>query len=254
MNDRPHAGKVAVVTGGSRGIGKAIATMFAEQGAAVAVNYLRREEFANETAEQLRAAGAEVITVKADVREKDAVAALVAATREAFGGVDYVISNAASGSNKPGLALTTKGWDWALDTNARPLLYLAQEAVASMRERGGGRFVALSSLGSSRVVADYTSVGVSKAALETLTRYLGIELAGENITVNCVSASVVETDALRAFEGGKKLLEDGLARNPTGRMVTPQDVAGVVSFLCSPEAAMIVGQTIIVDGGYSLPI
>jgi enoyl-[acyl-carrier protein] reductase III len=112
----------------------------------------------------------------------------------------------------------------------------------------------MSSLGSGRVVKDYTSVGVSKAALEALTRYLAVEHAGEGITVNCVSASVVETEALRHFAHGEELLAEGRSRNPTGRMVTPEDIAGVVAFLCSPDAAMIVGQTIVVDGGYSLPI
>jgi enoyl-[acyl-carrier protein] reductase III len=246
--------KVAVVTGGSRGIGKAIAEMFAREGAAVVFSYLRSHDTAERTEADLRALGARCKAVRADARDGAKVQDLIRETVEQFGGVDFVVSNAASGVNRPALELNEKAWDWTINTNARTLLYLAQAAVPSMMERGGGRFVSLSSLGANRVVRDYTAVGVSKAALEALTRYLGAELAQHRITVNCVSASVVETDALTHFTGGARLLQEGRERNPSGRMVAPEDVAGVVRFLCSPEAAMIVGQTIVVDGGYSLPV
>ena len=247
-------GKVALVTGGTRGIGKTIATMLAREGACVAVNYLRRRGPADETVAELQAMGAQVMAVKADVRDRDRVREMVSQVVEAFGGIDFAISNAASGSNKPAMQLEASGWDWTLNINARALLFLAQESAPSMRSRGGGRIVSISSLGASRVLPNYTSVGVSKAALEALTRYLAVELAPDGITVNCVSGGVVETEALNHFPNREEMVAAGRERTPAGRMVTPEDIAGTVGFLCSPEAGMIVGQTIVVDGGYSLPV
>lgn len=247
------AGKVALITGGTRGIGRAIATMFAQEGAAVAVNYLRRRGPADETVEYLRSLGAPALAAKADVRDRDRVREMVGQVISEFGGVDYVISNAASGSNKPALELEASGWDWTLSINTRAMLFLAQETISSMRERGGGRIIGISSIGAGRVLHDYTSVGVSKAALEALTRYLAVELAPEGITVNCVSGGVVDTEALLHFANREQMLAGGRERTPAGRLVTPEDIAATVRFLCTPDAAMIIGQTITVDGGYSLP-
>ncbi len=246
-------GKVAIVTGGTRGIGRAIATMFAREGAAVAVGYLRRKGPADETVHELESLGARVRAFKCDVRDRDRVREMVAEVASELGGVDFVVSNAASGSNKPAMELTETGWDWTMNINTRALLFLAQEVVPYMRQHGGGRIVSISSLGAGRVLPDYVSVGVSKAALEALTRYLAIELAPEHITVNCVSGSVVETEALRHFAIGEQMLRAGRERTPAGRMVQPDDIANAVGFLCSRDAEMIVGQTIVVDGGFSLP-
>lgn len=246
-------GKVAIVTGGTRGIGKGIATMFAREGASVAVNYLRRKGPAEETVAELQAMGAKALAIKADVRDRDRTREMVAQVVDELGGVDFAISNAASGSNKPAMELEASGWDWTLNINARALLFLAQETVPSMRGRGGGRVVSISSLGAGRVLPNYTSVGVSKAALEALTRYLAVELAPDGITVNCVTGGVVDTEALRHFDNGEQMLAAGRERTPAGRLVTPEDIAATVGFLCSPDAAMIMGQSIIVDGGYSLP-
>ncbi|MEJ7654698.1 MAG: enoyl-[acyl-carrier-protein] reductase FabL [Chloroflexia bacterium] len=237
-------GKVALVTGGTRGIGKAIALMFAREGASVAVNYLRRRGPADETVAELESMGAQAVALRADVRDREKVRDLAAQVVERFGGIDFLISNAASGSNKGALELEASGWDWTLNINARALLFLAQEVAPSMRARGGGRIVSISSLGSHRVLPHYTSVGVSKAALEALTRYLAVELAPDNVTVNCVSGGVVETEALSHFPNGEEMLRAGRERTPAGRLVTPEDLAAAVGFLCSPEAAMIVGQSL----------
>lgn len=247
-------GKVAVVTGGTRGIGKAIAKMFASEGANVAVNYLRRRADAEETLKELEALGVKAVAVKADVRDQERIRDFIGEVTRELGGVDVLISNAASGSNKNAMELTPTGWDWTMNINARALLLLAQEVVPSMRSRGGGRIVSITSLGSSRVLPNYTSVGVSKAALESLTRYLAVELASDKITVNCVSGSVVDTEALNYFQSKEQMLQAGRERTPAGRMITPEDLAATVGFLCSPEAEMIVGQSIVVDGGFSLLI
>lgn len=246
-------GKVALVTGGSRGIGRAIARMFVQEGAAVAVNYLRRRGPADETVAELKELGGRVVALKGDVRDRDRVREMIGHTVEELGGLDIVISNAASGSNKPVMELESAGWDWTLNINSRALLFLAQEAAPHMQQRGGGRIVSISSLGSTRVLPNYASVGVSKAALEALTRYLAVELAPSGITVNCVSGGVVDTEALNYFPNGEEMRRAGIERTPAGRMVSPEDMAAAVRFLCSPDAAMVLGQTLVVDGGYSLP-
>jgi enoyl-[acyl-carrier protein] reductase III len=239
-------GASVLVTGGSRGIGKAIALRFAALGATrVVVGYMRGDAAAEATAEHLRALGVEPVLLRGNVastRVADEVAAL--------GRLDALVHAAATGVMRPALETSDKHWDWTLSANARALLSLTRAAAPSMPP--GSSVVALSSLGSTRVLEHYALVGASKAALEALVRYLAVELAPQGIRVNAVSAGVVETGALEHFPNREAMLEMGV-RNPAGRMVTPEDVAGCVAFLCSPEAEMIRGQTIVVDGGWSLP-
>ena len=142
-----------------------------------------------------------------------------------------------------------------MNINARALLFGAQMAARLMEQRGGGAIVAISSPGSTRVLPDYSVVGASKAALEAVVRYLAVELAPKNIIVNAVSPGVVLTDALKHFDAisqDERLIEKAAAQIPAGRLVTPEDIASVVAFLCSPAASMIRGQTILVDGGHCL--
>jgi enoyl-[acyl-carrier protein] reductase III len=234
------------VSGGSRGIGRAIALRFARDGAGrVAIGYLRNDRAAEETAAELSAAGAEPLLVRGNVtssRVLDEVAAL--------GPLDALVHNAATGVVRPALDTAEKHWDWTLNANTRALLALAQAAAPTMAE--GSSIVALSSLGSGRVLPNYALIGVSKAALEALVRYLAVELAPQGIRVNAVSAGVVETGALEHFPNKEEMLEAGRS-NPAGRIVTPEDVAGAVAFLCSPDAAMVRGHVLVVDGGFSLP-
>ena len=139
-----------------------------------------------------------------------------------------------------------------MDINAKALLFCAQEAAKIMEKNGGGRIVSLSSLGSIRYLPNYTTVGVSKAAVESLTRYLAVELAPMNIAVNAVSGGAVDTDALTHFPNREQLLSDAAERTPAGRVVEPADLANAAIFLLSDEANMVRGQTLIVDGGISL--
>jgi enoyl-[acyl-carrier protein] reductase III len=178
----------------------------------------------------------------------------VASTRVAekvaeLGPLDVLVHAAATGVIRPALETEDKHWDWTLSANARALLSLTRAAEPQMRE--GASIVGISSLGSVRVLDGYTLVGASKAALEALVRYLAVELAPRGIRVNAVSAGVVETGALEHFPNKDAMLEMGV-RNPVGRLVGPEDVAKVVTFLCSPDAEMIRGQTVVIDGGWSL--
>ena len=248
-----HAGKIALVTGSSRGIGRAIALRLAEEGADIVVNFFRNRAAADDTANAIRALGRRVWVVRAHVGDEEKVASLFEAVAEQAGGLDILVCNAASGFLRPVLEQEVRGWEWTQNINARALLLCAQRAAPLMAARGGGSIVSLSSLGSQRVLPDYVAVGVSKAAVETLTRYLAVELAPHNIVVNAVSGGIVDTDALKHFpEGGEAMLSAGKTRTPAGRLVEPDDLAGVVSFLCSPAAHMIRGQIIVVDGGYGI--
>lgn len=234
-----------LVTGGSRGIGKAIALRFAREGAArVVIGYFRSDGAAEETADELRALGAEPVLLRGNVAS-EAIVEQVAA----LGPIDVLVHNAATGVIRPALETEDKHWDWTHGANARALLSLTRAAAPSMPE--GACIVGISSLGSGRVLENYTLVGTSKAALEALVRYLAVELGPRGIRVNAVSAGVVETGALDHFPNREEMLAMG-ADNAAGRIVTPEDIAGVVAFLCSPEAEMIRGQTVVIDGGWSL--
>ncbi len=248
--------KIALITGSGRGIGRAIALHFANHGADIVINYFRNRKPAEETAAEIEALGRRALVVKANVGNLDDLSRLFAETEAAFGGLDIFIHNAASGYNRPVMQQKPKGWDWTMNINARSLLFGAQHAARLMKPRGGGAIVSITSPGASRVLPDYSVVGTSKAAIEALTRYLAVELSPDNIVVNAVSPGIVLTEALKHFAAfdDQTLLERALAATPAGRLVTPEDVAQVTAFLCSPAAAMIRGQVIVLDGGQTLPL
>jgi enoyl-[acyl-carrier protein] reductase III len=237
-----------LVTGGSRGIGRAIALRFARDGARrIAIGYLRNDSAAEATGEELRTAGAEPVLVRGNItssRVLDEIGAL--------GAFDVVVHNAATGVIRAALETEDKHWDWTLNANARALLSLARVTAPSMPK--GSSIVAISSLGAQRVLENYVLVGTSKAALESLVRYLAVELAPRGIRVNAVSGGVVETDALEHFPNREQMLAWSRKRTPAGRLVEPRDVAAAVAFLCSPEAEMVRGQTLVVDGGFSVVV
>jgi enoyl-[acyl-carrier protein] reductase III len=243
-------GKTALITGGSRGIGRAIAIRLAENGANIIVNFVRHKRDAEETARIIEQHGGRCLLVKANVAEEADVTAMFAVIAREFGTLDILVSNAASGVLKPVLELTERHWDWAMDINARALLTLVQKGIPLMGR--GSRVLAVSSLGAIRAIENYTTVGASKAALESLVRHLAIELGPVGIHVNTISAGAVDTDALKKFPNRDEILETALHRTPLGRLTTPEDVADTALFLCSPLAAMIQGQVITVDGGYAI--
>ncbi len=243
-------GKTALITGGSRGIGKAIALRLAENGADIVINFLRNRRAAEETAAEVESKGGRCLTIKANVAKSEDIERMFEQIKDEYGKIDILISNAASGVLKPVLELTPRHWDWAMDINARSLLELTQKSVAMMND--GGRIIAISSLGAVRAVPNYTVVGASKAALESLVRHLAVEFGERKITVNTISAGVVDTDALKKFPNREEIISESLERTPLGRLTTPEDVADFALFVCSDMAKMISGQTLVVDGGFAI--
>jgi len=249
--------KIVLVTGSGRGIGRGIALHFASLGADVIVNFFRNRKPAEDTAAEIRDMGRRAIVVRANVGDIQGIQVLFDRVVREFSALDILVCNAASGYNRPVMEQKPRGWDWTMNINARSVLFAAQRAVPLMEKRAGGAIVTISSPGATHVLPDYVVVGASKAAQEAVVRYLAVELAPKNIVVNAVSPGVVLTDALRHFDAIQSedlLVSRAAALCPAGRLVTPEDVAGVVAFLCSPAASMIRGQTIIVDGGATLTV
>ncbi|MEP6678531.1 MAG: enoyl-[acyl-carrier-protein] reductase FabL [Betaproteobacteria bacterium] len=246
----PLTGKVALVTGAARGIGRAIARKLADGGADVAVNYYNSHEEAESLCGEIRTLGRRAIAIQGSVGVPDSVDEVFAEFGKHFDRLDIVVSNAASGVLKPVMQMGLKHFRWCMETNALAVSLLAQRALPLMKD--GGRIIAMSSLGASRAMPDYGFIGASKAALEALVRALAQELGPRGIRVNTVSAGVVDTDALSHFPNRDELLANFAQRTPAGPVLTPDDVAGAVYLLCLPEAAMINGHTLVVDGGFCI--
>jgi len=244
------AGKVALVSGGARGIGRAIVTKLAHAGCDVAVNYYNSADEAEALCGTLRAGGRKAVAIQGSVGIPDSVDEVFTEFRKHFDHLDILVSNAASGVLKPTVEMTLKHWRWCMETNALALNLLTQRALPLMQ--AGGRVIALSSLGAQRAMPGYGFIGASKAALEALARALAQELGPRGIRVNVVSAGVVDTDALAYFPNREELLANFAARTPAGPVLSTTDVADAVYLLCLPEAAMINGHTLVVDGGFSI--
>ena len=245
------SGRRALVTGASRGIGAAIALALAACGSRVYVNYREDEADAGRTCGEIESAGGKASRIRANLVHPDEIRAMFAEIRKE-GALDFLVHSAALGSFKPLLDLRANQWDISLSVNARSFLLCSQEAVSGMA--AGGRIVAISSLGSSRVLPAYGAIGVSKAALESLTRSLAWELGPREILVNAIAAGVIDSPTIRLHPRADEILSRSLAQTPIGRLGTAEDVARVVLFLCSPLSAWITGQTLVVDGGMSLRV
>ena len=243
--------KVALITGAARkkGIGWATACKLAEAGCDIAAVYYNSSDEVQELVKKIESMGRKAVALQANVADHQSVKELASAFSKHFNRLDFLISNAASGVLKSSLKMTTKHWRWCLETNALALNHLAVEFNAMMAP--GSRIIALSSLGAQRAIPNYAFIGASKAALEAMVRSLSLELAHQGITVNTVSAGVVDTDALAYFPNREQLLEEYQAHSLSNRALQTTDVANAIYLLCLPEAAMINGHTLFVDAGYS---
>lgn len=243
-------GKTALVTGGTRGIGKAIALALADMGASVAINFFRSRDSAKAAVAEIESRGVRAIAVRANMGNEEQVPGLFEEVLRSFHKLDILVSNAALGHFGNVLDVDDKMWDIAMNTNAKALLFSAQHAVKMMPD--GGKILALTSLGSHRYIPGYASIAMSKAAIESLVKYLAWELAPRKINVNAVSGGFIDTDSLKIFPTYKEIIVESTRRTPFGRVGTVQEVANVAAFLCTDKASWVTGQTIIVDGGYTL--
>ncbi len=249
-------GKVALVTGASRGIGRACAESLAACGASVVVNFLNSADAAKEVVNTIQNCGGRAIAIRADVSERDDVQAMVDVIGEHFGRLDIIVSNAAAGGFRPLTQVTPASFDSILRMNTAPLLWITQAALPLLQaSKSISRVIAISSHGSIRGIANYGIIGASKAALESLVRHLAFELGRSGVNFNAVMPGIVATDAIKTLPGSagmlKSVQEQILVKD---RMLQPSDVAGVVLFLASPFSELIQGQVIVVDGGISIRV
>src|SRR5664279_2799196 len=243
----------ALVTGGSRGIGRSCALALARRGADVAITYVQNREAAEATAEQIRALGRRAAVVQGDVGEAADNVRAVEAAIEALGPLRYLVANAANGTFGTTAELSVEQWDFTMAAHVRSLLVLAQAASPSMAARGGGAICAISSLGAHRVYDAYAAFGTAKAAIEQLVRYLAVEGGPRGIRANCVCGGVVLTDLFKEIPEWEAIAAAAAGRSPLGSALHPDEIAGPVAFLLSDEARMVTGQTLTVDAGFTLP-
>ena len=248
--------RVALVTGGSRGIGRACALRLAEAGADVVVNYVSSQQAAMDVAEQITRLGRKAFVVKADVSEQDDVQSLMDFIAEQVGQLDVLVSNAATGGFRPLLNSTERNFRATFGTNVLALLYLVQAAVPLLeRSAGRAKVIALSSHGSDTALPWYGLIGSSKAALESLVRHLTLEVGDRGVNVNVVKAGLVETDSTRVIPHADRIFAARKDKAMMGeRMLTAQDVADAVLFLASPLSDLVQGETLTVDGGAAVHV
>jgi NAD(P)-dependent dehydrogenase (short-subunit alcohol dehydrogenase family) len=246
------SGKTALITGSSRGIGRAIATAMAGQGAWV-VTSSRKEEACEEAAASIRAAGGEALAIPCHVGDKAQLEALVEKTRSAFGGIDILVNNV--GANPvlgPLQELSDEAFDRVMTSNVRSALWLSQLVLPEMAARKDGAVIFLSSIAAQRASTGINAYGAAKAALGQLARGLAAEWGPHNIRVNCIAPGLIKTDFARALWEDEARAKARIAETPLGRLGEPQDVAGAAVLLASREGSFITGQTIIVDGGVTI--
>jgi len=250
------SGNVALVTGGSRGIGRATAINFAKAGCDVIINYVTSKKAAEKTAEEIVAMGRRVAIVKADVSEEDDVCSMMEFIGDTFGRLDILVSNAATGGFRTLLATTANNFEAAMNTNVRALIFLVQGAVPLMDQtEGRGKIVAVSSHGSHMAIPNYGIIGASKAALESTVRHLALELGDRGFNVNVVQAGLVETDSTKLIPNSEEMFaERGNITMMGDRHLEASDVADAILYLSSPYSDLVQGQTLIVDGGAAVHV
>ncbi len=252
MDEFSLEGKVAVITGASRGIGRAIALRFAQAGAKVVVSS-RRLENVQIVADEIEANGGEALAVQAHVGRPDDVAALVARTVDAFGRVDVAVNNAATNPHFGPLLTADEGqWDKILDTNAKGAFRVCKAVVPHMEAQGGGKIINLASVAGLRPSPGMGMYGISKAALIMLTQVLALELGHINIQVNCIAPGVIKTRFSQVLWQTPQIAEPILAHLPLGRFGEPEDVTGLALYLASPASDYVTGAVFLVDGGMNV--
>lgn len=242
--------KIAVVTGGTRGIGRAISLMLAHEKAKVFALYGRDREAAQELTDYAQKAGLEIHCLRGDLTRPEKFNEIVTQIEAQSEQLDFIIHSAASGVHREAMQLTTKHLQWTFDINVFAIHNLVQRLMPKMKS--GSRLIGVTSAGGTRVIPYYSAVGASKGALESLFRHYAFELAPQGIAVNCICPGLVLTDAVDAFPEKENRIEKARGHTPTGRLTTPEDIAGLVKFLCLPDAGQIIGQTIVMDGGKTL--
>jgi enoyl-[acyl-carrier protein] reductase III len=243
-------GRHALITGATRGFGRAIALRLASEGVSIAVNYRRSRSAAEEAVQEIKELGVDSFAVRADIGREDVLQSMFDEVRERFGKLEILIANAAWGVPGSLLESKSKHWEVTLAASARSLLNMTQMAVPLMN--GWGRVVSITSDGGQRVLPGYGVVGPAKAALESVTRGLAFELAPRGIIVNGVLAGLADTRSFRMIPGSDKVIEHAKSHTPVGRIIDPDDIANVVAFLVSDQAKMICGHFVTVDGGRNI--
>lgn len=247
------AGRVALVTGGGRGIGRAIALRLADEGASVAVNCNKSTAEASLVVEAIRAAGGRSMVARADVTGSAEVKRMVTSVIEQLGGIDILVNNAGVVSRQAFLDLTLEEWDRVHSTNLRSFFLVAQEVARVMKDQGrGGKILNVSSRGAKDASLNATAYSTSKAGVTMLTKQMALELAPYDINVNEVCPGLIETDLNRALLADPAYRERRLSIIPLRRIGTPEDVAGAAAFLVSDEARLITGASLFIDGGASI--
>lgn len=245
-------GRRILVTGGTRGIGRAVSLGLARAGAVVVANYVRAQAAAEELAALAGSENLPLTLCRADLTLPKGIAELVDTISGGSGTLDCLVHCAATGVHKPFAELSLRHYDWTFALNVRAFFELVQRLLPIFSPNAS--IVAVSSSGATRAVPAYSAVGASKGALESLARHLAVELAPKGIRVNTVSPGAIATESWEAMPDADARLAELTRRTPTGRLTAPEDVALAVQFLCSDAARAIVGHTLLVDGGAALPV
>jgi enoyl-[acyl-carrier protein] reductase III len=244
---------VVLITGGTRGIGRAIALRLARtRPRHIVLVYCLDHQAARSTLEEIRSMGVSASTMVCDVGQEKLQREMFQQVEQSFGRLDIFVANAARTAFESASTLPSRSWKRTIELNAESFLVGAQLAAAIMKKNGGGRIIALSSLGSRSFIPNYAALGAAKSAIENLARYFAFEMAPYGINVNVVCGGFIDTQSMHLHPDYESIAKDIAARTPVGRIGTPDDLAGIVAFLCSPESDWIRGQTLVADGGFSL--